>query len=395
MLKYLVYLELELKRACKRLPHIYAGAIALFFLMGAIALLSSRTLYGDAVSGRIAVGVVLPEQDILAEKVVGMVSSLGSVKSLCDFEFVDRAEGLEQLNRGELYALMEIPEEFVQDIMDGTNTPVQILLPSGTGLEGRIFRELTDAGARTLGASQAGIYAGGDLCRLYGMESSIGQLEADLNTIYLSYSLPRGDYFRHRTERATEDVDTLQFYGISAFVLYLFLCAIPVSGYLLPMRPALSRKLTVDGIGCPARTGARVLGLTLLLVAAAFPVMVIAAVKGWVAGGSASAALLILVCAAAASLVALCFQAAGTLMGGIVLLFLAGVGQHFLAGGFLPLVFLPETARSLAPFLPSTILMDGLKMAVTAEWNPAGFGKLGILAVTGLILGTVLEVERK
>lgn len=263
MLKYLVYLELELKRACKRLPHIYAGAIALFFLLGAIALLSSRTLYGDAVSGRIAVGVVLPEQDVLAEKVVGMVSSLGSVKSLCDFEFVDRAAGLEQLNSGELYALMEIPEEFVQDIMDGTNTPVQILLPSGTGLEGRIFRELTDAGARTLGASQAGIYAGGDLCRLYGMESSIGQLEADLNTIYLSYSLPRGDYFRHRTERATEDVDTMQFYGISAFVLYLFLCAIPVSGYLLPMRPALSRKLTVDGIGCPVRTGARVSGLTL------------------------------------------------------------------------------------------------------------------------------------
>lgn len=395
MLKYLVYLELELKRARKRLPHIYAGAIALFFLMGAIALLSSRTLYGDAVSGRIAVGVVLPGQDILAGKVVGMVTSLGSVKSLCDFEYVDRAAGLEQLNRGELYALMEIPEEFVQDIMDGTNTPVRILLPSGTGLEGRIFRELTDAGARTLGASQAGIYAGGDLCRLYGMESSIGQLEADLNTIYLSYSLPRGDYFRHRTERATEDVDTMQFYGISAFVLYLFLCAIPVSGYLLPMRPALSRKLTADGIGRPVRAGARILGLTLLLVAAALPIVVIAAVKGWAAGGGASAALLILVCAATASLVALCFQAAGTLMGGIILLFLAGVGQHFLAGGFLPLVFLPETARNLAPFLPSTILMDGLKMAVTAEWNPAGFGKLGILAVTGLILGTVLEVERR
>lgn len=395
MLKYLVYLELELKRALKQLPHIYAGAIALFFLMGAIALLSSRTLYGDAVTGRIAVGVILPGQDVLAEKVIGMVSSLGSVKSLCDFEYVDEEEGLERLNRGELYAVMQIPEEFVQDIMDGTNTPVQILLPADAGLEGRIFRELTDAGARTLSASQAGIYAGGELCRLYGLNSSIGRLEADLNKIYLGYSLPRNDYFRHRTERATNDVDTIQFYGISACVLFLILCAIPVSGYLLPRRPVFIRKLALAGIGRPLQVSARVLGLSLLLIAVALPVAAICIGKGWIAGGLMPAAVLVLVCLAAASLVSLCYQAAGTLMGGIILLFLAGVGQHFLAGGFLPLVFLPETVRKLAPFLPSTILMDGLQMTVTADWNFAGFGKLGLLALIGLILGMALEVDRE
>lgn len=395
MLKYLVYLELELKRALKRLPHIYAGAIALFFLMGAIALLSSRTLYGDAVTGRIAVGVILPEQDLLAEKVVGMASSLGSVKSLCDFEYLDKEEGIERLNRGELYAVMEIPPEFVQDIMDGTNTPVRILLPADAGLEGQIFRELTDAGARTLGASQAGIYAGGELLRLYSLDSSIVQLEADLNTLYLRYSLPRSDYFRHRTERATGDVDNMQFFGISAFVLYMLLCPIPVSGYLLPRRPSFSRKLDIIGINRAIRVGSRVLGLTLLLAAAALPVAAIAIAKNWIAGGLLPATVLLLTCLAAASLVSLCFQAAQTLMGGIILLFLAGVGQHFLAGGFLPLVFLPKAVRSLAPFLPSTVLMEGIQMTVTANWDPTVFCKLGLLAVTGIILGIVLEVDAK
>lgn len=395
MLKYLVYLELELKRACKRLPHIYAGAIALCFLMGAIALLSSKTLYGDALTGRIAVGVVLPDDDALAKKVIGMVSSLGSVKSLCDFEYMDRNASLEKLRQGDLYAVMEIPADFVQDIMDGTNTPVRILLPSDAGLEGQLFRELTDAGARTLGASQAGIYAGGELCRLYGLDSSIGQLETDLNKIYLDYSLPRGDYFRHRTERATGDVDTLQFYGISVCVLFLFLSAIPVSGYLLPLRPTFCRKLAVSGIGRTARVGARMFGLTLLFVAVSLPIAAIATCKGWMTGGLLPSAVLLLVCMATASLVSLCFQAARTLLGGITFLFIAGVGQHFLAGGFLPLVFLPEPVRNLAPFLPSSILMDGLSMAVTAGWNPAGFGKLGILVLTGFLLGIALEVERE
>lgn len=59
----LVYLRLELKRACKKLPHIFAGAIVLLLLAGTIALLSARMLYGETSAGRITVGVVLPEGD--------------------------------------------------------------------------------------------------------------------------------------------------------------------------------------------------------------------------------------------------------------------------------------------------------------------------------------------
>ena len=97
---------------------------------------------------------------------MGVVSELESVKSICDFEYMNKEECLDKLNAGKLYAVMEVPEGFVQDIMNGTNTPVKILLPRGTGLESRIFKELTDAGASTLGAGQAGIYAGDELLYL-------------------------------------------------------------------------------------------------------------------------------------------------------------------------------------------------------------------------------------
>ena len=188
----LVYLRLELKRACKKLPHIFAGAIVLLLLAGTIALLSARMLYGETSAGRITVGVVLPEGDAVAKKALAMVSSLESVKSICDFEYMNKEECLDKLNAGKLYAVMEVPEGFVQDIMNGTNTPVKILLPRGTGLESRIFKELTDAGASTLGAGQAGIYAGDELLYLYDMTDSVSGLEADLNRIYMGYSLHSG-----------------------------------------------------------------------------------------------------------------------------------------------------------------------------------------------------------
>ena len=129
---------------------------------------------------------------------------------------------------------MDMPEGLIQGIMDGSNPAVRILLPGNNWLESRIFRELTEAGAKILGASQAGIYAGNELYRMVGMEALVPELERDLNQIFLSYSLPREDYFRHLKVSATGDVEVPVFYGISAYVLFLLLLAIPVSGYLLP-----------------------------------------------------------------------------------------------------------------------------------------------------------------
>ena len=382
----LFYLKLELKRAFRHFPQMAAGAVALVLLMSVAALLAGNLLYGDAVSARISVGVVLPEDDRLAKKAMSMVGSLESVKSLCDFSYVDEKNGREMLEDGELYALMEIPEGFVQDIMDGTNTPVTVMLPAGAGTESRIFMELTDAGAKILGSSQAGIYAGDELLRRYGLEEAIPQLEYDLNRVYLDYSLPRMDYFQKRTVSATGDVDTLTFYGISAFVLALLLSAIPVSGYLEPMKHVMKGKLRLEGIGSGVRVSARILGLALLMAVVSVPAFLAAHWKGWIEVNFAGLGLLGLVCLAAAAFCAAIFQISGSLMGGVLFLFVIAAVMHFVSGGFLPLVFLPEGFQKLAVVMPSHILMNGVKMLVTETWSMGVFGGLlGLAAVSFLV----------
>lgn len=391
---HLTFFKLELKRALKKLPNMVFGAIVLGVLLGTIALLSSRALYGEAKTGRIAVGVVLPEDDLVAKQAVSMISSLDSVKSLCDFKFVDKKEGLEALHTGGLYVLMEVPDGFVQDIMNGTNTPVKLVFPANAGLESRLFKELADAGARTLSAAQAGIYAGDELYRSYGLEGKIGELEAALNKIFMSYSLPRADYFRHYQVNAAGDVDLVHFFGISGFVLFVLLSAIPVSGYLIPWNTGMKRKLKLAGVGCTGMAFGRILGLGALFLTAVIPIGVVFALNGqiqadvWVLAGTA-----VLICLCAAALVVFLYQAAGTLLGGTMLLFFAVSGQHFLAGGFLPLVFLPPALQKLAPVLPSTILMDGAKMAVTGVWSMDAVWKLAVMAAMGLALTAAMEVR--
>ena len=343
----LVYWRLELKRAYQRFPQMFAGATALLFLAGAVALLAGRALYGDAAAGRIAVGVVMPKEDALAKQMISMVSSLDSVKSMCDLQYMEREEGIKGLMSGRLSAVMDVPEGLIQGIMDGTNPTVRILMPKDAWLESRIFQELTRAGAEILAASQAGIYAGNEMYLSSGREDKIPELERDLNQIFLSYSLPREDYFQHRQVSATGDVPALVFYGISAYVLFLLLLAIPVSGYLLPVKPALRQKLTLAGVGSLCRVTGRISGLASLL----FTISLILGLASWgiwgakngwdkdFFGGMTALLFLLLTCLAASAFVVLLYQAAGTLLGAVMLLFLVVTAQHFLAGGFLPLVF--------------------------------------------------------
>lgn len=430
-----IFWKLEIKRALGRLPQLLAGVVVLLFLAGTTALFASRALYGEQASGRIPVGVVLPEEELLAKKALSMIASLDSVNSLCDFLYLDRAGAMEGLKAGELSAVMDVPEGLVRGIMEGTNVPIRIVFPQEAGVESRIFQELTDAGAGTLSAAQAGIYAGNQLCRSYGLESRIPLLEADLNRIFLSYSLPREDYFRHSLVNATGDLTTAAFYAASAYVLVLLLGAVPVSGYLLPSPVVLARKLRMAGVGSLSQVLARTAGLGVLFLAGSVELFLAAAALGvwgslaggWSGqsgagtGGSQSGAgiggsraggwnllseaapwdsladklllavALVLVCLAAAALVVLVYRLAGNLLGGILLLFLLATAQHFLAGGYLPLVFLPATVKGLAPLLPSGILMDGAGMMLTAQWNPAVFGRLAMLLAVAVALAALCQ----
>ena len=181
---YLCYAGMELKRALKRLPHILAGAAVLVVLMGAAALLAGKLLYGGQAVERIPVGVVLPEEDALAGQAMRMVSSLESVKSLCDFTYIEEEATGEKLKKGELFAVLKMPDGFIQDIMSGVNTPVTVILPENAGAESRIFKELTDAGAEILGSAQAGIYSGDELLSEYGLTDKMAVFERDMNGLF-------------------------------------------------------------------------------------------------------------------------------------------------------------------------------------------------------------------
>ena len=356
------FLRLELKRAWKRLPYMAAGAAVLMLMLGTAAFAAGKVLSGEKALGRIAVGVVLPEGDKMAEMAVEMLGSLESVSSLCDFSFMDEGEAEEALKKGEILGIMRIPEGMIRGIMDGTNPPIHILLPKNS-LEAIVFKELTMAGARTLGAAQAGIYAGDSLLEEAGRRELIPKLEKELNEIYLSYSLPRANYFKQRKVNASGEVSPFAFYGISAFVLFLFFAVIPAAGYLSGESRVMEEKLKLLGIGRLQAAWAKIIGLGTLLFAMGL---------SWAFFSS-----LALMCLLTASMAVFLFGCAGTLLGGVLLLSASAMVLLFFSGGMIPDIFLPEGIRQLSAWTPLAPMLACGKGAVLGEipvkaWLGAG-----------------------
>lgn len=396
------------------MPWVSGGAVALAGLLGAIAFLLFAAFTGSQEISRLQAGVILPENDEIAKQAISMLGSLESIESICDFVYTDMESAKEKMKTGELDLLLVVPEQFVSGIINGTNEPVTIVFPNENGIEEQIFKELADAGAKTLGSAQAGIYAADQFCILKGTPETIKGAEDWLNRQYLKYSLDRTVYFRDRRVSAFGDVSGTVHYGAAAAVLFLLFCGIPAAELFQEYNVSCREKLNLLGIGRGKRTAARAAAMWLLLLVSAAVLAVFLFLLSWIGGwqeslfrigaeaapglgeqGMGGVFTVAAVFFAAASLITLCYRAVGTGMGGRMALFGLTAGMMFLSGGFLPEVFLPESFRKLSPFLPTSILMDGVKGLFLPEsiWEKGVAA--GLLGLAALILACAGKGERQ
>ena len=358
---YFTYIKLEIKRAMKTLPRFLTGAIVLVFLLGTIAFSASKVIYGEAVISRIVVGVVLPKDDQLAKTAISMLATMDSVKSVCDFKYMDEEDGRDRLKAEKIHALMIVPDGFLTDIITGVNTPVRIIFPDDSGIESMVFKELADSGTRTLGVAQASIYAADEICYLYQMPESIAAVEDSLNQIYFKYALPRDDYFRHYQVTATEDITTIQYYGISAVILCLLFCGISIAPICTPQKQVLQQKLKMIGIGKWKQILAKIISVAILLGMVMGAVCGLLSITKLITFQMIFIPVIILVCFTISSIIIAIYQITASNLVGVMCLFWITIGMLFLSGGLVPIIFLPETIRSFAKVVPTTDLISVFK----------------------------------
>lgn len=354
------YYFVQLKRAIKNLPYM----LLYLFIMSVLAFTLFKAcvnlLATENMVGKINIGVVLPQDDETAKFAVSLVTSMDSVSSMCEFQYMDELSGREALQNQEIFALVLIPEHLLEDIMVGINTPVTIMSMDQKGVEAELFQEFTQMGIDMLGYSQMGVYAVDAYCAQdEALLPLAREMNLAINEFYIRYIFSRLSLFKEKEISATGDYSFVLYYVCAGIVMLTMMSGIPMAFYFGKHNDAFLQLCRTKGLHAYKRTlltfGAMVTlwsglisvlywSVKLLAVYWETPVKITNSV--WIAT--------LIMGAGVIAFVQLIYELTQEKVWGILILFFSGIGMLFVSGGFIPMAFLPNIFETIAGWLPTT-----------------------------------------
>jgi len=376
MAKYLLLLWFQIKAAFKALPKLICATLAFAILVVLVGFCGTKLLSNGKSSEKMDIAVVLPpDGDSYTSLAFSFLSEIETVKNICTFKEMSKDSAYEGLRNGSIYAVILVPDNFVNHIIDGTNTPANIIFPrSGISTKSMLFRILINSGVTDIGAAEAGIYAVDDVCNYYKIKDGVTKSEEFLNEAYFSYALDRSIYFKTETISATGNLTIIEFYICSGIVLLLLLSGISCSDLLKRENSALSTSLKRRRIPVYLLFVFKIIGVTLVfftMLIFAYIMTALAQIRFpmisnvFVVLNFTSFASLFLLIFGVFSMVLFIFQLANSQSLGVLLLFTLSTLMLFISGGIIPSSLLPEIVQKIGVFLPTTYFIKLCEEIIT------------------------------
>lgn len=370
----LQYLWIEIKKTLKIFPRMLLQAVLLILLIGTIAFCDVKSTEQNPLAVNVDIAVVVREENMMTKMALSYVEEMESVSQICSFRQMTEDEGFGCLERGEVAALILLPEQLVEGIMNGANPTVDIYFPRHAGLEALLFRELTASGEGLLRVAQAQIYGAGDTVREYGLTDRLSGIEAEIDSYNLAFALDRLALYDDKNVSAFGSMSSVQFYLASGMVLFLLLVGMAMYPIVQSEPAAFRRQLERQGIGriwqsfcqwvCAVLCIGVFFGILCIVVRLAAVLLGPDAVRSLTEYGTGEGSagsrmgLAVLIIISIGTIIYLLHRLAGSRTSGILLVFVFSVGMVYLSGGLIPSMFLTEGMQAAGQYLPTTYLMQ-------------------------------------
>lgn len=354
---------------------------------------AAQSLLEDGISfSGLTLAVTAPEGDPtpgLLEKYLG---NMRDVSRYCSMVAMDEAAAKHALETGEVTAVLVLPENFVQGVLNGSNPDVEVLVSGERPLESLLTLWVGQSAADLLSCVQAGVYAVQE-----AWESSPpdglpwDQVKMEINLRYIAWTLNRQKLFEERELAATGLLPVVLHYGL-ALTAYLGLSLAPLFCCLhTRQRRVFQRRLRCAGRNSIWSYGSDLLASWLVqFVLLAGPVLLL--VEGALWARLAAAAGAALFCALFGNL---CCLLTGSAANCGLLAFGVSLVSLVVAGGILPPILLPEFVRQLQWLSPVTWLQRLLAMPMElTEGNHIMFWVMGLAALGMAVISAVLYDRR-
>lgn len=375
----MVFTGLECKRIFRCLPVLCLQSAVLCAVLLALVTVGDRALNRDRLRGRIRVGVLNEEEDPLTGYALDMLWSMEGLKDSCD---LIKIEDIGQA--GELDALIVLPSGMIRGILDGENIPARVYLYGRDGIRQILLEELVRSGVTVLSTAQAQIYSAHELLTVYGMADRQAEVQEHINLANLNMALGHRRLFRDVELEATGELGESVHFASSVVALFLLLMGLNCCFFTTRENRELERQLGRRGYTAVFRVSARIASISAFLAVclAVFLFLLKLCLRllpemgryiELSRGGLPGLFLLLL---SVSSVLTWALEYADGVTGAVTLPALGGFALLFVAGGFIPEVFLPDAVRAVGRFLPGGELIRMASGLFTGRTAPIPGGKL-------------------
>ncbi len=386
-----LFLKLTLDRLCQQ-RWLLAGLVLLCALLPLGAGRAAGQLFSQGVDfAGVTLAVTAPEGDETPRLLEGYMGEMEDIAQYCQFRGMAEADALEALRAGEVTAVLALPENFIQGVMDGGNPDLRLIVDGERPLESLLLLWVGQSACDILSAFQSGVYA---VLDLYAQSPPPGlsrdQVVVDINLRYIRLALDRGELFQNQTVSATGVLPVhlhyalalLAYLGLSAAPLFLPLYSGSWMGFQRRLRAAGRGPLAgyLSGVTAGAAALFLLLAPALLLLGEGAPLPLLGAALGMAAYCS-------IFCA-------LCCLAWGSAAGCGGLSFAGALASLALAGGIVPPVLMPGALRRLTGLSPVTWLVRLAAGPMGYETPPSAWIGLGLTAIGMALLSLGLYRRR-
>lgn len=383
MKTWIAFFIVECKRTGKTLLKSIGSFCACLLLTAVLVAAFSAIMQNAQVFQKVNIGIAIPEGESISRLATQYISSMDSVRSVCDFYYLDEQEAVEQLKQGTLQAVVLLPEGFYHDVQVGINPPAQIYFPKDAAQNTQVFEELVTAGVSFLQTAEAGVYAALDTASYYGIELQGAGLGDTIAYLFVNQMLKRDSVYSARMLSSMGNLSVEEYYYAAGLVILLMMCGIQF-GFLYGKRNrSVEDKLKIRGVGSIRQSVVKILVMTeFLYVTGLLYYFAGIGIAGWTKTyfvfyqGTTWYALLLL-CLGIAIYFHVLYELSGSSSQAAVFVFAVNVITISGAGVLIPEAYLGKEIAGISHFLPMKY------------WNvyAAGMleGELSKEAVTGTV----------
>lgn len=262
MKTWIAFFIVECKRTGKTLLKSIGSFCACLLLTAVLVAAFSAIMQNAQVFQKVNIGIAIPEGESISRLATQYISSMDSVRSVCDFYYLDEQEAVEQLKQGTLQAVVLLPEGFYHDVQVGINPPAQIYFPKDVAQNTQVFEELVTAGVSFLQTAEAGVYAALDTASYYGIELQGAGLGDTIAYLFVNQMLKRDSVYSAKMLSTMGNLSVAEYYYAAGLVILLMMCGIQF-GFLYGKRNrSVEDKLKIRGVGSIRQSVVKILVMT-------------------------------------------------------------------------------------------------------------------------------------